>query len=73
MILFKSKFIDVVLHQQEKVISGIWKNTNAIDFNEANFKNNMLNWFEEVKKIKNVNVLADARQFHFTIPILFQL
>jgi hypothetical protein len=27
----------------------------------------MLTWFEEVKKIGNVNVLADARQFNFSI------
>ena len=67
MILFQNSFIDVVFHNTECVVAGIWKNTNTLDFTDEIFRECMSVWFEEIKKITKVNVLADTRLFLFTI------
>jgi len=67
MIVFESNCIQVLWHKEEHIVEGIWHGTDKVDLTEAKFKESMLAWFEEVKKIKNVNILADARQFNFGI------
>lgn len=71
--LFENNYIEVIHQSENKLVAGIWRNTKVLDFTDEEFKHCMLTWFEEVKKIGNVNVLADARQFEFTITPEVQL
>ncbi len=67
MILFENKYIEVIWHKDKSIVAGIWKDTSDVSFTDAKFRESMLAWFEEVKKVRNINVLADARQFNFSI------
>lgn len=64
--LFETDYITVNYFEDKKIVEGIWKSTSE-SMSTEQFKENMLRWFEEVKKIKNVNILADAREFLFVI------
>jgi hypothetical protein len=68
MILFESEYMEVLWHKKEHIVAGIWKDTRITGLTDAEFRENMLAWFEEVKKISNTNVLADARLF--LLPIV---
>ncbi len=66
MVLFENDYLSVHLLEEEKIILGHWKPTSPY-FTTDLFKENMQTWLEEVKKYKDINVLADARTFTFTI------
>ena len=68
-ILFKNNFIEVRYEPNEHIVVGSWQDTDKETFTDSVFRECMLQWFEEVKKIGNVNVLADARKFLFTIGL----
>lgn len=68
MIVFESNYLAVDLTEDKKILTGVWRNID-FKFTTDSFKENMLAWFEEAKKIGNINILADAREFTFTIDI----
>ncbi len=66
MTTLENKYIAIKTLKDKGIVVGTWNETDD-DFTNDTFKENMLAWFEEVKKLGNVNVLADARKFNFMI------
>lgn len=63
---FSNYYIEVFV-APGKIVVGRWKNTHSSEFDDRAFRNAMLEWFEVVKANPGHNVLADARDFVFTI------
>lgn len=69
--IYKSEFLDLNFSPEKSLFYFTWLETTS-EMDEDDYKTQMLNYLEEVKKYKPVNLLVDDRKMNFLISITLQ-
>lgn len=69
--IYKSKFLEISFSENKNLLYFTWLDT-TVEMNEEDYKSEMLNYLEELKKYAPSILLVDDRQMQFVISVELQ-